>query len=203
MSRHIRIWSFADFDRSGKVRWTAAELGYEVEEVRIRPGEQAGDAYRRINPYGQVPAAELDGKVLFESTAICLALAERDPQAGLIPRNRDARDMFWQSVAVSTTSLETPVVLYFLAQRGVVDAAWGRLWAEPLVGRLEVFAGGMPEQGFICGEFSLADICAAYVLRIGVQAGLLRNEGVLGGYLRRLMVRPAALAARFFGSLNE
>ena len=56
----------------------------------------------------------------------------------------------------------------------------------------------MPQEGYICGEFSLADICAAYVLRIGVQAELLPLEGTLESYLRRLMARPAAQAARFF-----
>jgi glutathione S-transferase len=59
----------------------------------------------------------------------------------------------------------------------------------------------VPEDGFICGRFSLADICAAYVLRIGVEAGLLPMEGALAAYLENLMARPAARAARFFGGL--
>jgi glutathione S-transferase len=198
MSRHIRIWSFADMDRSGKVRWTASELDYEIEEVRIKPGEQVEEPYRRLNPYAQVPTAELDGKPLIESTAICLALAERHPEAGLIPEDRERRERFWQSVSLSVSSLETPVVLYYLSKHGIVDAAWTSLWAEPLDTRLGVFAGSMPDDGYICGEFSLADICAAYGLRIGVQAGLLTPEGNLASYLRRLKARPAAQAARFF-----
>ena len=59
MSKHIRIWSFADVDRSGKVRWAAQELGYEIEEVRVKPGEHAKEPYRKLNPYEQIPAAEL------------------------------------------------------------------------------------------------------------------------------------------------
>ena len=35
VARTIRIYSFFDVDRSGKVRWTACELGYEIEESRI------------------------------------------------------------------------------------------------------------------------------------------------------------------------
>ena len=202
MSRRIKIWSFADVDRSGKVRWTAEELGYEVEEARVPVGEQRGDAYLSLNPYGQIPTAELDGQVLIESNAICLSLAERHPEAGLIPEERADRDRFWQALSLSTSSLETPVVLYFLSKSGFVDEAWGPLWGESLERRLPVFAASVPDEGYICGDFTLADVCAAYVLRIGVQSGLLQMEGTLGAYLRRLMERPAARAARFFHGLD-
>lgn len=202
MSRHIKIWSFVDADRSGKVRWTAQELGYEIEEVRIKPGENNAEPYRQLNPYGQIPTAELDGQTLIESNAICLALAERHPEAGLIPEGRESRDRFWQSVNVSVSTLETPVVLYYLSKHGIVDAAWAPLWAQSLDARLPVFSASMPQDGYICGDFSLADICAAYVLRIGVQAGLVPMEGNLAGYLHRLMARPAAQAARFFEGLE-
>jgi glutathione S-transferase len=198
MSRRIRIWSFADVDRSGKVRWTAHELGYAVEEVRVGVGEHARDPYRQLNPYGMIPSAEIDGETLVESTAICLALADRHPEAALIPEDRVMRDRFWQSVSVCASTLETPTVLYYLSKRGFVDAAWASLWEESLQARLPVLAAEVPDQGFICGEFSLADICAAYVLRIGVQSGLLPMEGALAGYLGNLMARPAARAARFF-----
>ena len=62
-------------------------------------------------------------------------------------------------------------------------------------------AENVPGEGYLCGGFSLADICAAYVLRVGVQANLLSREGKLEAYLVRLMARPAAQAARFFESL--
>ena len=61
----------------------------------------------------------------------------------------------------------------------------------------------MPREDYICGDFSIADICAAYVLRIGVQAELLPFEGKLKDYLQRLMARPAAKAARFFEGLQS
>jgi glutathione S-transferase len=203
MSEHIRIWSFADVDRSGKVRWTAHELGYNIEEVRLSFGDQAAAPYREMNPYEQVPTAEVDGRILIESTAICLALAERHPENSLVPETGEIRDLFWQSMNISTTTLETPVVQYLLSSRGVIDAAWAPLWEAPLGKRLAVFARSMPGEGYICGEFSLADICAAYVLRIGIYAGLLPFEGKLKSYLNTLMARPAAQAARFFDSLDD
>jgi glutathione S-transferase len=202
MGRHIKIWSFVDADRSGKVRWTANELGYAIDEVRIKPGEVGADPYLQLNPYAQAPAVELDGKTLIESTAICLMLAERHPDAALIPAGRDERDVFWQSINVSTVTLERPVAMYYLAKNGITDAAWAELSEAPLNKRLPVFADCLPDKGYICGEFSIADICAAYVLRIGIQAGLVPFEGKLENYLRRLMDRPAAQAARFFDSFE-
>ena len=194
MSRHIKIWSFADIDRSGKVRWTANELGYEITEERVEFGQHRTHPYLSYNPYGQIPTVELDGQILVESTAICLALAERHPQSGLIPGDQDTRDLFWQSVELSTTTLEAPVVFSYLAKMDIVDAAWRDMWAPHVDKRLGVFAASVPEDGYICGAFSLADICAAYVLRIAVQAELLTLEGKLERYLRRLMARPAIMA---------
>jgi glutathione S-transferase len=201
MSRHITLWSFADVDRSGKVRWTANELGYEIEERRVKPGNHMADEYRQLNPYAQVPTAEFDGLRMIESTAICLALAERHPEAGLIPQGREERDRFWQTISMASSTLELPVVMYYLAQLGFVDAPWAELCAKPLATRLPVFAAAMPAEGCICGEFTIADICASYVLRIGVQAELLPLEGSLQAYLGRLAARPAAQAARFFEGL--
>jgi glutathione S-transferase len=203
MNRHIRIWSFADVDRSGKVRWTANELGYEIEEERVKLGEHAAGPYLELNPYGQIPTVELDGQILIESNAICLALAERHPEANLVPQGRELRELFWQSVSLSASTLEAPVVMYFLSNSGFIDAAWKQLCAQSLKSKLPTFAASMPADGYICDEFSIADICAGYVLRIGVQAGLLPLEGQLEGYLRRLMARPAAQAARFFAGFGD
>jgi glutathione S-transferase len=198
MEKHIKIWSLADVDRSGKVRWTARELGYEIDEARLRVGEHRAEPYLSMNPYGQVPTAEFDGEIMIESTAICLALAERNPEAGLIPEDRLLRDEFWQVVNLSASTLEIPAVLYLLSKRGIVEPAWAELWATPFTPRLETFAGSVPKQGYFCGDFTLADIFAAYVLRLGVQAELLPLEGPLLDYLGRLAARPAARAARFF-----
>ncbi|MBT8047140.1 MAG: glutathione S-transferase family protein [Xanthomonadales bacterium] len=202
MTGKIKLWSFADVDRSGKVRWTACELGYEIEEVKVNLGEHASDPYRQMNPYEQIPTAELDGKILIESTAICLSLAERHPEAALIPSDQAVRDHFWQSINLSASSLEIPAVQYYLSRAGFMDETWTGLLEGPLGKRINVFASDLPDTGYICGDFTLADICAAYVLRLGVQAKLLPFEGKLETYMRRLMARPASRAARIFDSLE-
>ena len=75
MAGSITLYSFGDNDRSGKVRWTAEELGYQVEEMRVELGDQHKPEYLKLNPYAQIPAALIDGQPYYESMAICLALA--------------------------------------------------------------------------------------------------------------------------------
>ena len=202
MSKAIQIFSFADVDRSGKVRWTACELGYEIEETRLELGEHQGEDYLRLNPYAQVPTATIDGKNFIESSAICVLMAERHPEAGLIPTDLEQREVFWQQVSVAVTSLETPVVNYFLASRGIMDERWKSMLEDSLKPRIETFVSTMPTSGYLAGDFSLADIFAAYVLRVAIQGGVLINDGVLADYLDRLRARPAAAASRMFDSLD-
>lgn len=57
-----------------------------VREVRIGAGEQRGDAYGAVNPQHKLPALRTpDGETLTESAAIVLTLAERHPEASLLP----------------------------------------------------------------------------------------------------------------------
>ena len=91
MSKSIKIYSFADVDRSGKVRWAACELGLDIEEQRLAFHDQQKEEYLELNPYGQVPVAVFDGETWLDSNAICILLAERMPQAGLIPSSARQR----------------------------------------------------------------------------------------------------------------
>jgi glutathione S-transferase len=177
-------------------------LGYGVEENRLAFGEHTGSDYVALNPYKQIPTVIVDDEILLESSAICITLAERHPEAGLIPSDPAARARFWQLLNLASTTLEQPVVNYILAQRGVADERWIELVGESTRSKLQAFVMQIPEQGYLAGEFSLADIFAAYVLRIGVQSGLIRFEGKLAKYLDRLRARPAAIESRFFDSLE-
>lgn len=75
---------------SAPVEMALAEIGAPVE---LRPVPLGADAqlaaeYRRINPMGRVPALVLpdgEGTVVTELLAILVTLAERHPEAGLLP----------------------------------------------------------------------------------------------------------------------
>ena len=79
--------------RSGAamVELALAEIGADYEFVRTGLGKGAknSDSYLAVNPTGKLPALETpEGEILTESAAILLTLAQRYPEAGLLPRRR-------------------------------------------------------------------------------------------------------------------
>jgi len=73
-----------------------SKLSYEVEMIPyVEPGPQR-ERLLALNPLGQVPTLLLpDGRVMTQSAAIVLHLADKAPQAGLTPPAHDpARPMF-------------------------------------------------------------------------------------------------------------
>lgn len=65
---------------------TEAGVAFDRRDVQRRDGRVADADFEKISPMKQIPALVLpDGTVLCESVAICLALAERHPDAGSMP----------------------------------------------------------------------------------------------------------------------
>ena len=71
------------------------ELPYTV--CKLERGQQKSDAYKQINPDGQVPAIQLDdGRVLLQNVALALHIADRSPDAKLgAPLNSAERDRLY------------------------------------------------------------------------------------------------------------
>ena len=93
--------------RDMRVRWALEEVGQPYDVRYLNWGEQKEPAHRARNPFGQVPAYEEDGLVLFESGAIVLHIAESWP--GLLPEDPAgrARAIEWMFAALNTVE---PVV---------------------------------------------------------------------------------------------
>ena len=69
-----------------RVRIYLAEKGLSVpsEILSIRDGEHKGEAFLKVNPYGQIPALALDdGSVLTESVSICRFFEALHPEPPL------------------------------------------------------------------------------------------------------------------------
>lgn len=85
------------------VHWLLIELGIEHELVLLDFDEREHKSaeYLALNPAGVVPTLLIDGQVLTEAAAIALYLADRHPEAGLLPalgtaeRGDAYRWMFW------------------------------------------------------------------------------------------------------------
>lgn len=62
-----------------------AGVEFETRLVRFMRGEHKSAEFKTRNPKGKVPALEIDGDILTENVAILTYLAERFPEARLLP----------------------------------------------------------------------------------------------------------------------
>jgi len=81
---------------------------YKLTKVDTSKGEQHGAEYLKINPHRRVPTMTYDdGKILYETTAMALFLAERHPEAGFAPKiDSPDRPPFLQWMAYLTNTLQ-------------------------------------------------------------------------------------------------
>lgn len=180
-------------------RWVLEETGQEHELVRLSlsPSDLKTPEYLAIHPHGQVPALVDGDLVLIESAAICMYLAERDPQKTLLPAD-DARSRAyyyqWIFYAMETLApVVHPVYLrWFLApadQKDHVATAADHAAARRVMAPLEPILRVGP---FLLGErITTADIILGGVLQWAQAAGLLQNSPALEQYFARLRTRPA------------
>ncbi len=203
MTESITLYGFGDSDRSGKVRWLANELGLEVVEERVKLGEHRKPPYIDLNPMKQIPTVIFRGDTLIESTAACQTIAEAftEPKLWIGPGEPERdRYLFWISACAET--LEGRLVEATLSKAGILDERYFQIHERVLRSKLRALMKMLPEDGHLCGDFSFADIVAAYSFRLALTAEVIEEADVLP-YLRRLAARPAAKASRFFDGVAD
>lgn len=82
---------FSIFPRRVRIALREKGLACEEVEVDLPGGALATPAFRRLNPFGQVPVLEDAGLVVAESIAILEYVEERHPTPPLLPRDAAGR----------------------------------------------------------------------------------------------------------------
>ena len=179
--------------RDLRVRWALEEAGIPYREKLLGLGDQDKPEYRAIQPWGQVPAIEEDGRVMFESGAIVLYIAERSE--ALMPRDAEGRAKTLQWVVASLDSLDS-----YIGPLSDIDLFHaGEAWTverRPQVvaqieRRLDALAGRLGGRDYLEGRFTAGDLMLATVLRNLRETDLVTAHPVLGPYLARCEARPA------------
>ena len=92
--------------RSARCRWTLLEAGIPFESVS-RKGLIGSDEVKSLHPLGKLPVTLIDGKALFESSAVCTYIADHAPEADLIAKPGSwARGEHDQWVSYALTEME-------------------------------------------------------------------------------------------------
>ena len=189
--------------RDLRVRWALEEASLPYEEMLIGFEDQKTDAYRKLQPFGQVPAIDDDGLVLFESCAIIMHLGERSET--LLPREEAARARVrtWMLAALNT--IEPPIMMlnYIDMQPDAAKAGAKEVrdaivkWIGMRLDDLATFLG--ERDHLVEGRFTAADLLMTTVLRILRTTDLVSQRAKLEAYKQRHEARPAfrkALAAQ-------
>ncbi|MDO1529128.1 glutathione S-transferase family protein [Fulvimonas sp. R45] len=93
---------------------------YELRLVDFDKDAQHGDDYLRLNPRGVVPTLVIDGRPRHESAALLAMLAERHPEAKLIPPPGTPEREAWQQWVgyLSNTLMSTYRLWFYPAELG-------------------------------------------------------------------------------------
>lgn len=194
----MKLYEFGP-TRSIRVRWTLQELGADFEPIRVNlvAGEHRRPEFLKINPAGKIPVLVDGDRVLTESVAIVLYLAEKYSHKGLLPAGLNERAQVNRWLLFAATELEQPLwrisrhtALYPEEQRlpGDVSLASGEF--KDMASVLEKHMQG---QQFIAGDsVSVADFVMAYTLDWGNEYKLLDSCPQLLAYMKRMYARPHA-----------
>lgn len=89
----MKLYHFSASTNSRKVRILLIEKGLEFERINVdlTKKEQKKPEYLKINPFGQVPALDDDGFIVYDSTIINEYLEDEYPHPPLLPNDSDGR----------------------------------------------------------------------------------------------------------------
>ena len=97
---------------------------HELKLVDLDAGQQRDAAYLKLNPNGVVPTLLIDGTPFYEAAAALMTIAERHPDAKLVPpANSLARAAWNQWILHLANTLQPAFRLWFYPQDIAADAA--------------------------------------------------------------------------------
>jgi len=184
--------------RSNKCRWALQEAGLDYRSEGNSVRTIGSEEVRRIHPLGKLPAALIDGKPLFESSAIVNAVADLVPEKNLIAKpgswERTLHDQ-WTLYATSEVEawawsgfLNKSPILLPAEQRRPEVVAQSAIFFKKGAAVLEERLGGTAYM--LEDRFTATDIIVSFALLMGRMIGCL-DDGFpnLNAYLDRLAER--------------
>lgn len=209
MTHSIRIHSLVPYDRGGKARWLLTELGvdFQTRWVDRAKKEHESPEFLKLNPMGRVPVAEVDGRAIFESSAICASLADLYLDRGLAPAlhaPERAQYQQWMYFAASTIdAFQARIMIIEDIPPGEVRQAKEKALFEDLQDALTALDRVLSRDSFLVGNcFSTADICVGYHLYFCMLwpelNAVIQEFPTVVAYLNRLKERPAAVESQVF-----
>lgn len=177
-----------------------AEAGapYEFHEISLEKDEQKSESFLAINPSGKIPALQLpEGGIVTESAALLLLIAERHPEAHLMPEMgtpERAEALRW--LAFMASEIYPIVEIADYPERFFADhkaaAILGRSAKQRIRERLIILESAAKGPWFLGEAFSVLDVYAVMFTRWREA----REGGWRDDYLPKICAIAGALADR-------
>lgn len=170
------------------VRWALEEINEPYQLQLITRGDQQSAAYRKEQPFGQVPVLTDGDLHLFECGSILLHIGEKSEK--LLPKDPQARARARTWVFAALNSLEPYIQFYNNFMQGSNDQQKNNI--EMLVTkRLEAMESWIGDKEFLEDQFTVGDIMMTIILRLVSESDLMQGCPRLKAYSNRCMARPA------------
>ena len=179
-------------------RWALHEAGADYEQAIVDLADKPQDLLA-VNPMGKVPTivhhAGSGDRTVTEAAAICLYLAEAQPEADLLPTEAERADYLrWTLFAAGP--VEQAITARALGVEVKPDqeamAGWGS-YARTMT-TLEAFLG---DREWVCGaRFTMADVYVGSAVDWGLTFGSIAPSPPFVAYAERLQARGAYKAAK-------
>lgn len=192
----MRVFHRAHAGRPVRVAWLLEEIGEPYELAVIAGEEGQSQQHLARHPLGRVPVLEDEEGFLFESAAICLYLAERHPDAGLLPPpGTHDRALVYQWTIFAPAELEPRLITAAtLAARDPERAASARARFDAAVEAVSDALGA--NEYLVGGHLTVADVLVSTALAYTARADMIDAlPPNLKDYLARMAKRPAFMRA--------
>lgn len=183
--------------RDIRVIWALEELGMPYQRVvmDVKRAEHKKPEYLAINPFGKVPSIIDDKVTLFESSAICAYLG--DKEAKLLPEAGTRERLFYNQWVSYITSTFEPLAsrigwLDLFVEQDETTKKLSRSTLELVKTHAKVLDARLQKQEYLLNdEFSLADVQLASVSRIVSHREPWAELPAFSKYLEKCFARPA------------
>ena len=199
----IKLYTFPPSTNSRKVRIALLEKGLEFQRINVdlSKREQKTPEYLKIHPFGQVPALDDEGFIIYDSTVINEYLEDEYPYPSLMPNDSEGRARARLMEDFRDTHFNVSCVHIMQEMRKPEGERDGQRIDNARAAIIQAFDRIETELNgneYLAGSFSLGDIAFMANLEllerfaIPVDAG---KYGQTAAWINRLKARPSFAAS--------
>jgi glutathione S-transferase len=180
--------------RAAIAKWMLdeCEAAYEIVYIDLEKGEHKAPEFLEINPAGKLPALVAGDSRIFETTAICLYLGDKFPEANLAPRiSAPERGRYLSLMVYSTSQLEPAMGDMLMGTETLPQRGWTNFETVE-----DVIEGELGDGAYLFGDwFTAADVMIGSMFIWKRMFGAPPGRPKLEAYVDRLLEHPVGIGS--------